>query len=133
VADPVGVIQATLAPAFLISGTSIFLNFTQTRLFRVVDRIRAGGTGSTFDAPRSLLETRAKLLRNAIAMGVFTVALTVFAAILLMAGEMLSDDALKNGAPYAFGLAMLGLFTALCFVLYDTILSVRSVTQPTPR
>jgi hypothetical protein len=53
VADAIEVIQATLAPSFLISGTSIFLNFTQTRLFRVVDRIRAVGAGATNDTPNA--------------------------------------------------------------------------------
>src|ERR1041385_7707912 len=38
VGDSIAVIQATLAPAFLISGTGLLLNFTQTRLFRVIHR-----------------------------------------------------------------------------------------------
>lgn len=129
-ADAVATIQATLAPAFLISGASIFLNFTQTRLFRVVDRIRAISNGAPPDMPRQLLEQRAKLLRNSIALGVLTVALTVFTAILLMAGEMLARPRLLDAAPYIFGLAMITLFVALCFVMYDTILSVRSITRP---
>ncbi|HEX9815711.1 MAG TPA: DUF2721 domain-containing protein [Candidatus Thermoplasmatota archaeon] len=130
-ADAIATITATLAPAFLISGASIFLNFTQTRLFRVVDRIRAITGGAPADMPRELLERRAKLLRNSIALGVLTVALTVFTAILLMAGEMLARPRLLDAAPYVFGLAMIALFAALCIVMYDTILSVRSITRPT--
>jgi hypothetical protein len=126
--DPIAVIQATLAPSFLISGTSIFLNFTQTRLFRVVDRLRAAG--AAMDANRKTLERRARVLRNAVAVGVFTVALTVVTAILLMGGVLFGRARLESSAPYVFAIAMLALLTALCFVLYDTILSVRSVTGP---
>lgn len=127
-ATAIEVIQATLAPSFLISGTSIFLNFTQTRLFRVVDRIRAVAAGAASDAPNSRLQTRLKLLRNAIAVGVLTVALTVMAAILVMASVMFARPAVGDAAPWVFALAMLAFFAALVFVLYDTILSVRSVS-----
>jgi hypothetical protein len=130
VADAIQVIQATLAPSFLISGTSIFLNFTQTRLFRVVDRVRSIASGETADAPNSHLQTRLKMLRNAIAVGVFTVALTVMTAILVMASVMFDRESIGNAAPWVFAMAMVTLFVALLFVLYDTILSVRSVTGP---
>ncbi|MBI2078282.1 MAG: DUF2721 domain-containing protein [Euryarchaeota archaeon] len=128
-ADPLAVIQATLAPAFLISGTSIFLNFSQTRLFRVVDRLREVGEHPPDHVTRPILERRAVLLRNAIAVGVFTVALTVVTAILLMGGTMLARPALSSLAPYVFALAMASLLLALFLVLYDTVLSVRSVTH----
>jgi uncharacterized membrane protein len=72
------------------------------------------------------------MLRNAIAVGVFTVALTVMTAILVMASVMFDREALANAAPWVFALAMVALFVALLFVLYDTLLSVRSVTIPTP-
>jgi len=121
--DPVQVIQATLAPAFLISGASIFLNFAQTRLFRVVDRLRAGAKDDPLERARSI--ARARRLRNAIALGVLTVALTVMTAILLMASQLFGLDRLSGAAPYAFAGAMLALFAALCFVLWDTVLSVR--------
>lgn len=123
--DAVTVIQATLAPAFLISGTGIVLNFMQTRLFRVVDRARAQPDGPG----HPLLLRRARILRNALALGVLTVAFTVVTAILLMASQMLASPALGSAAPFAFALAMLALFAALCLVLWDTVLSVRSVAR----
>ena len=131
-AEAIEVIQATLAPSFLISGTSIFLNFTQTRLFRVVDRIRAIASGDVDDPPHSRLQTRLKLLRNAIAVGVMTVALTVMTAILVMASVMFDRPSLGSAAPWVFALSMTALFVALLFVLYDTVLSVRSVTIHEP-
>lgn len=129
-ADSLAVIEATLAPAFLISGTSIFLNFSQTRLFRVVDRLRLVLAQAPDDPTRPILERRAVILRNGISVGVFTVALTVVTAILLMAGTMLERANLTGLAPYVFAISMLSLLTALLFVLYDTVLSVRSVTHP---
>jgi len=130
VADALAVIEATLAPAFLISGTSIFLNFSQTRLFRVVDRLRMTLAMPGEQATRPILERRAVILRNGIAVGVLTVALTVVTAMLLMAGTMLARPRVTNLAPYVFAFAMLTLLIALFLVLYDTVLSVRMVTHP---
>jgi hypothetical protein len=126
-ADPVAVIQATLAPAFLISGTGILLNFSQTRLFRVLDRSRAIAAGHGDEAARPGLLRRAHILRNAIALGVLAVALTVVTAVLLMASQMFGHAALAAAAPYAFALAMVALLAALVLVLWDTVLSVRGI------
>lgn len=130
VADTIAVIQATLAPSFLVSGASIFLNFTQTRLFRVVDRIRSLAGGTDGSRQVRVLQRRALVLRNAIFLGVATVACTVITAILVMAQEMFARPGVGMAAPYVFALAMLLLFAALCMVLYDTFISVRTVTHP---
>ncbi|MEA3190606.1 MAG: hypothetical protein QOD77_1188 [Thermoplasmata archaeon] len=123
------VIQATLAPAFLISGTSVFLNFAQNRLFRVMDRARDPGASAEAGGRAKLLH-RARMLRNAIAMGVLTVAFTVTSAILVMGGQMFGSPGLVDSAPYTFALALLSFFTALLFVFADTVASVRSVERP---
>jgi hypothetical protein len=122
----VEVIQATLAPAFMISGTSVFLNFAQNRLFRVMDRTRSAAASEEAGGRERLLR-RAHILRNAIALGVFTVGLTIASAILVMASELFAADRLAGAAPYAFALALLSFFAALLFVFADTVLSVRSV------
>lgn len=128
----VEVIEATLAPAFLISGTSVFLNFAQNRLFRAMDRVRAARepTHPEHDQ-RPLLLKRARLLRNAIALGVLTVGLTICAAILVMAGELFQGEGLIQVAPYSFALALVTLFVALCCVFADTVISVASVERQT--
>ncbi|MHB8605399.1 MAG: DUF2721 domain-containing protein [Thermoplasmatota archaeon] len=126
--DSVAVIQATLAPAFLISGASIFLNFSQTRLFRVLDRSRALAKDGNAAARPDLLR-RARLLRNALALGVATVAFTVITAILVMASELFSLGGLAGAAPYAFALALLAFFAAVALAMWDTVLSVRSVER----
>ncbi len=124
------VIQATLAPAFLISGTSVFLNFSQQRLFRVVDRARAIAKTEGHD-PEDLRrqQKRARILRNGIAFGVLTVAFTVATAILVMASELLVIERFASWAPYCFALALLSLFAALVFIFADTVISVASVEQ----
>ncbi|HUR64510.1 MAG TPA: DUF2721 domain-containing protein [Candidatus Thermoplasmatota archaeon] len=122
----VEVIQATLAPAFMISGTSVFLNFAQNRLFRVMDRTRSAAASDEAGGRERLLR-RAHILRNAIALGVLTVGLTIASAILVMASELFAADRLAGAAPYTFALALLSFFAALLFVFADTVLSVRSV------
>jgi hypothetical protein len=124
----VEVIQATLAPAFMISGTSVFLNFAQNRLFRVMDRTRSA-TASEEAGGRERLLRRAHILRNAIAFGVLTVGLTIASAILVMASELFGADRLAGLAPYTFALALLSFFTALLFVFADTLISVKSVER----
>lgn len=125
-AEPASVIEATLAPAFLISGASVFLNFAQARLFRVVDRVRETAREGD-EAGRGRYLRRAMLLRNAIAVGVLAVAFTVMTAVLLMAGGLLGFGDAAALAPFTFGTAMLLLFVALVLVLWDTFLSVRNV------
>jgi hypothetical protein len=120
------VIQATLAPAFLISGTSVFLNFSQQRLFRV----RAISKEPNHDvADLKRQQRRARLLRNGIAFGVLTVAFTVATAILVMASELLVVERFASLAPYCFSFALLSLMGALVLIFADTVISVRSVEQ----
>jgi hypothetical protein len=121
------VIEATLAPAFLISATSVFLNFAQNRLFRVVDRLRADPATAEDAGGTHRLVRRARILRNGIACGVLTVGLTIAAAILVMASQLSGSAALDHAAPYAFGLALVSLFAALLYVFADTMLSVANV------
>ena len=126
----VEVIQATLAPAFMISGTSVFLNFAQNRLFRAMDRVRAAREPTNPDHDqRPRLLKRARLLRNGIALGVLTVGFTAATAILVMAGELFGRPNLIEAAPYSFALALVTFFAALLCVFADTVISVASVEQ----
>ncbi len=124
------VVQATLAPAFLISGTSVFLNFSQQRLFRVVDRIRSVAKTEGHDPDEVVkLRRRARILRNGIAFGVLTVAFTVFTAILVMGTEFIVSTAVAVAAPVCLALALLSLLAALGCVFADTVISVASVEK----
>jgi hypothetical protein len=130
-ATAVEVIQATLAPIFLVSGAAIFLNFTQARLFRVVDRLRAIGVDLHKDAEddrrevllvqRTMHLRRAVILRNAILFGVLVIAFTVVTTLLLLA-------TVEGPVPIAFFAAALVSFAvALTLVTGDAFLSVASV------
>ena len=124
------VVQATLAPAFLISGTSVFLNFSQQRLFRVVDRVRAVAKTEGHDPEEVVkLRRRARILRNGIALGVLTVAFTVFTAILVMATEFTPSEAVAVAAPVCLAFALLSLLAALGCIFADTVISVASVEK----
>jgi hypothetical protein len=126
----VEVIQATLAPAFMISGTSVFLNFAQNRLFRAMDRSRAARDPAHPDhSARALLLHRARILRNGLALGVLTVGFTVATAILVMGGELFGLDRLIGAAPYCFAVALVSFFVALLCVFADTVISVASVEK----
>jgi hypothetical protein len=138
--DPVTVITATLAPIFLVSGASIFLNFLQARLFRVMDRIRAHGktirhlTGDDAGDQRAYLESwrdfllkRARIIRNAIAFGVMTLVMTCLAAILLIAPILLQVQVPAFSAVLVFTIGLLAFLASLALGLRDTMISVRSV------
>ena len=143
-ADPVALIQATLAPIFLVNGAAIFLNFTQARLFRVVDRLRALGRerDAAEGAARGPLELdvkrharRAVILRNAILMGVLVIALTVLTTLLILLPAELG----VVGARWpivALTAALLSFMAALTLVTVDAFMSVataREAARAAPR
>lgn len=139
-ADTVLIIQATLAPIFLVSGAAIFLNFTQARLFRVVDRLRAlgaelraAGEGRRPDLlrQRSFHLRRLLILRNAILFGVLVIALTVVTTLLILFTDLGSFDP-GTWPIVAFAGGLVSFAVALILVTADAFLSVanaRSVSE----
>ena len=138
-ADPVVVITATLAPIFLVNGAAIFLNFTQARLFRVIDRMRAlekeaaDATGAAREAllhDRSRNVRRAIILRNAILFGVLVIGFTVVTTMILLSYGLRSDArAPGNAAIYAFGGGLVSFAIALVLVTTDSFLSVAAARE----
>ena len=133
--DPVPLIQATLAPIFLVSGAAIFLNFTQARLFRVIDRLRAIGAELAKDADAqplraTLLQQRARhirralILRNAILLGVLVIAFTVVTTLLLLAAGAWPGGEAGLWPIYTFGASLMSFAAALALVTVDAFLSV---------
>jgi uncharacterized Tic20 family protein len=131
--DVIPIIQATLAPIFLVSGGAIFLNFTQARLFRVIDRLRQ--IGKDLETARPGIEPdllwqrdrhlrRAVILRNAILFGVLVIAFTVLTALLLLAGDLLADASVGRAPLVTLALAMVAFSAALALVTVDAFLSV---------
>ncbi|HVM45365.1 MAG TPA: DUF2721 domain-containing protein [Candidatus Thermoplasmatota archaeon] len=132
-ADPVVVIQATLAPIFLVNGAAIFLNFTQARLFRVIDRLRAldKEIKDAEEAARLALQRertrnirRAVILRNAILFGVLVIGLTVATTLLLLWGGTHESARMSFAPIYALSAALISFAVALALVSTDSFLSV---------
>lgn len=133
-ADPVVVIQATLAPIFLVNGAAIFLNFVQARLFRVIDRMRAlekEAKGMEPSDERKLVlrdrerqVKRAVILRNSILFGVLVIAFTVLSTVLLLTAGLRLGPIPTDLAIYSFAAALLSFAAALALVTTDSFMSV---------
>lgn len=129
-------IQATLAPIFLVNGAAIFLNFTQARLFRVIDRLRVIAKEAAQEPPadrrqelareRGRHVRRALVLRNAILLGVLVIAFTVLTTLLILVSGL--DPALASGRAAILALlaALASFLGALGLVTLDAFLSVAS-------
>lgn len=136
-ADAVPLIQATLAPIFLVSGAAIFLNFTQARLFRVLDRMRAVAKEEPEDeTERALLprererhEQRAVLLRNAILFGVLVIGFTVATTLLILLPNAFGRPDAGVWPIAAFAAALISFAVALLLVAADAIISVAAARE----
>lgn len=137
--DPVTVIQATLAPIFLVSGAAIFLNFTQARLFRVVDRLRAVGAELRQDAEdgrrvhllhqRTRHIRRAVILRNAILFGVLVITFTVVTTLLILASAAGQGFDPGRWPILTFAASLVSFTIALACVTVDAFISVASARE----
>jgi hypothetical protein len=138
--EVVTTIQATLAPIFLVNGAAIFLNFTQARLFRVIDRLRVIARESATERSASERENlawqrarqlrRAVILRNAILMGVLVIAFTVLTTLLILVPTE-TGSASSLWPFWTFTAALLCFTVALILVATDAFLSVAAVRHLT--
>lgn len=138
-ADPVALIQATLAPIFLVNGAAIFLNFTQARLFRVIDRLRAltgelavaeGARRAAVADQRRRHVRRAVILRNAILMGVLVIAFTVLTTLLILLPAEFGLESTRWPI-YSFTAGLVCFAVALGFVVTDAFMSVAAAKDLT--
>ena len=135
VADTVRLIQAAIAPVFLLTGVSALLGVLSTRLGRTIDRARV--LESSIDraeepAPRiermhvelSFLSRRARLIYRAIALGVITALLIcVTIAALFVSAFVPFDVSLIVAA--MFIAAMAALISTLLLFLREVFLATR--------
>lgn len=138
-AETVEVIQATLAPIFLVSGAAIFLNFTQARLFRVIDRLRAVGAelDKVAEAGRraGLLQQRTRhirraiILRNAILFGVLVIAFTVLTTLLILVSAAYEGLDPGRWPIVSFAAGLFAFMVALTLVVVDAFISVASARE----
>lgn len=129
--DAVALIQATLAPIFLVSGAGIFVTFAQSRLFRVVDRLRETIARRVADDPPALDMRfvrrdmrRAVILRNAVFLGVLVIMFTVIATLLLLSGGAQAGSRWAVATVVSLALALTSFAVALVLVTVDAFLSV---------
>lgn len=138
----VPVIQATLAPMFLIVGAGIYLNFIQARLFRAVDRIRdlektrteRLEEGKTVDEQAVMDEVRFQVsrirnMRNAVALGSMTMVFTAVAAVLMILGFFFRTDGVALPVLATFSVALFCLGASLLYGVNDTYLSIKTVER----
>jgi hypothetical protein len=133
VADTARIIQAAIAPVFLLTGVSALLGVLSSRLGRTIDRARVlEGLLETANEVRlermhvelSFLSRRAKLIYRAIALGVITALLICsMIAILFISAFTKVDVSLIVAA--LFIAAMAALITTLLLFLREVFLATR--------
>lgn len=124
-------VQATLAPLFLVTGVGIYVGFLQTRLFRAIDRIRAMSAPSE---DVGFLRWRIRLLRNGIALAALSMALTVLAAAFILANEFVAgpETPLNVPALVSLGGALLAFAGSILAGLLDTVRNLGDVERIQP-
>lgn len=129
--EALAVIQATLAPAFLMTGGGIFLNFIQARLFRVNDHLRRLAGEPESPKQQRLLALaieRGRILRNAIAAGVTGLSLVALTMVALLAGVVWPAGVPPAAVVVPFGAGLVCIAAGLVIGARDTFLSFRSMT-----
>lgn len=124
-------IQGTLAPAFLMTGGGIFLNFIQARLFRVNDHLRR--LAAEPETPRSkrlvgLALERGRILRNAISAGVTGLGLVAMSMVVLLASALAPGAFPTFAVVVPFGAGLVCIAAALVIGARDAFLSFRSIS-----
>ena len=128
--EALAVIQATLAPAFLMTGGGIFLNFIQARLFRVNDHLRRLAAEAASPKQQRLIALalqRGRILRNAIAAGVTGLGLVALTMVALLAGVVWPGRIPGATVVATFGAGLIAIAAGLIIGARDTFLSFRSI------
>jgi uncharacterized protein DUF2721 len=134
--DILGIIQAAIAPVVLISGVGLLLLTLTARLGRIVDRTRllaadrrsaSAADRPALDAQLVILGHRARLIRLAVALSAFTVAMIGILITVLFVG-LLANWNVTMVAALLFVASMLSLVAAmLVFVseLFQALTALR--------
>jgi hypothetical protein len=136
VAGVAQVIQAAVAPVFLLAGVGTTLNVLATRIGRIIDSARSMEgrlNTATQDEARSLharlrvLSRRATLINRAIALCVLCGLLVSLVVAALFVSSSLRID-LATPIAVAFVIALLSLAAALLLFLREVFIATRSLT-----
>ena len=133
-ADIARVIQASLAPVFVLTAVATMLNVLTNRLARIIDRARSieaqldtletGVTAAHGDLVT--LHTRARLVNLSITLCVVAALLVCLLIVGLFAGAMLEVHT-TMGVAWAFILAMLALSVALVSFLREVFIATKTL------
>lgn len=129
--EALAVIQATLAPAFLMTGGGIFLNFIQSRLFRVNDHLRRLASEPESRKQQRLVSLalqRGRILRNAVAAGVTGLSLVALTMVVLLAGVVWPGGLPVAAVVVPFGAGLVCILAGLIIGARDAFLSFRSIS-----
>lgn len=129
--EALAVIQATLAPAFLMTGGGIFLNFIQSRLFRVNDHLRRLASEPESRKQQKLVALalhRGRILRNAIAFGVTGLGFVAVTMLVLLAGVVAPGKVPTSVVVIFFGSGLACIAAGLIIGARDAFLSFRSIS-----
>lgn len=136
VAGVAPVIQAAVAPVFLLAGVAATLNVLATRIGRIIDRARimedrlqaaTGEIANDLHARLRVLSRRATLINRAIALSVLSALLVSLVVAALFVSALLRID-LALPIAVAFVIALLSLAAALLHFLREVFIATGSLT-----
>ncbi len=124
ITDFASVIQTSLAPIFLLTGTAGFVNIYVTRLGRVSDRLNEvsdrSNQGKISRTQLAYLRRRTLALEIAVALGIIAAVCTGAATLNLLAGA-LSIGLRQENLFWFFGGAIVSLILSLVAFLYELL------------
>ena len=135
VTEVADIIQAVLAPVFLLAGVGGFLNVLTGRQGRIIDRARdiepkllksRGSEHDRYVAELKTLDRRMALIGRAVWMTVFAAVLVCFIVVLLFAGTIVSGQ-FGRGIAVLFMICMLFLGMGFAIFLFETRIAGRSM------
>lgn len=136
VAGVAQVVQATIAPVFLLAGVGATLNVLASRIGRIIDRARimedrldtaAPDMARDLHARLRVLSRRATLINRAIALSVLSGLLTALVVAALFVSASLRID-LAAPIAFAFVTALLSLAAALLLFLREVFIATAALT-----
>ena len=136
VAGVAPVIQAAVAPVFLLAGVAATLNVLATRIGRIIDRARimedrlqaaTAEIANDLHARLRVLSRRATLINRAIALSVLSALLVSLVVAALFVSALLRID-LALPIAIAFVIALLSLAAALLHFLREVFIATGSLT-----
>lgn len=129
------IVRVALAPVFLLSGISAFVNVLASRLARIVDRSRQieplllssrGGEHDRWAGDLKVLDRRMSLINWATGLSVASAVLTCLVVVLLFAANLIQTR-LGTEIAWLFMASMLTIGAGFAVFLIETMVAARAV------